>query len=269
MNDISIIGCGNMGAAIGAALSESYRVHMYNPHRDKTEAFAKEHKVVIEESLSSALSTSSIILIAVKPQVLATLYPELGSVKGKRWISIAAGIPLEILQEKLSSDEVVRFMPNIAAKEKKSVTAVAFANGASEAFKAEAMAIANSFGSAFALPESQFAAFIGISGSGIAYMFQFIHAMALGGVNEGIPYPTAVSIVRDTMESAITLQRKSGKNPIELMSTVCSAGGTTIAGIQALSKGAFDGIVGDGVHASAKKSMILETNAINKGKIKK
>jgi pyrroline-5-carboxylate reductase len=119
------------------------------------------------------------------------------------------------------------------------------------------MKIADTFGSAFELSEAMMPAFIGISGSGIAYVFQFLHAMALGGTREGIPYQKSIQIACDTLLSAVMLQKQSGQNPIDLLSSVCSAGGTTIEGIEALEKNAFDHAVIEAVTVAAEKSKRL------------
>ncbi|WP_320130573.1 pyrroline-5-carboxylate reductase [uncultured Sphaerochaeta sp.] len=261
MNKIGIIGCGNMGGAIATALStkKDWEVSLYDSDADRATGLAIELDCLSTSSLEELLKTNQYILLAVKPQVLPSLYPILSkNASSKYWISIAAGIPLSVLSEKLGTQNIVRFMPNIAAKTKKAVTAIATCVKADKELSDSAMEIATSFGSAFALPESQFAAFIGISGSAIAYAFQFFHALAMGGVEEGIPYPTALAIARDTCISAATLQQETGKGAVELATMVCSAGGTTIKGMKALATGGFDATVMSAVSAAASKSRELE-----------
>ena len=128
----------------------------------------------------------------------------------------------------LQSNRIVRFMPNLAAKCNKSVTAICGAIKTSSNDKNLAYKIALMFGNAFFLDEDKFSAFIGISGSAIAFVFEFAHALALGGTHEGIAYDTSLDIAFATMESARALYEVDKENPISLMSKVCSAGGTTI-----------------------------------------
>lgn len=248
---IGIIGCGNMGGAIATALVKQggHTVLSYDHHKDKVEATGARYT-----SLEELLHESDIALIAIKPQHLPPLFPTLKASPVKRWISIAAGIDLKSLKEALGTSAVVRLMPNIAAKVGKSVTVVCADDDCPSDLKEQALAIANSFGSASYLKESLLPAFTGISGSGIAYVFQFMHAMALGGTRMGIPYSQSVEIVRQTMESAIALQGTTEKNPIELMMSVCSAAGTTIEGVAALERGGFDNAVIDAVTDSARKA---------------
>ncbi len=249
---IGILGCGNMGGAIATALVQEGKdtVLAYDHTRAKVEESGAGYV-----SMQELLSQSDLIVIAVKPQGIPALYPALRQASPcEGWISIAAGISLATLKENLGTSKVVRFMPNIAAKVKKSVTAVCADAECPQSLREKAFAIATSFGSACALDESLLPAFTGISGSGIAYMFQFMHAMALGGTRMGIAYPKSVEVVRDTMESAIALARATEKNPIDLMMGVCSAGGTTIEGVAALERNQFDNAVIEAVTDSANKS---------------
>ena len=259
---VSVIGCGNMGSSIARALGSSGRfsLTLYDTARSKADSLG----LPVADSLEDALKASEIIVLAVKPQVIGELYDTLSEYNDKSYISILAGVPLEVLEYKLDADNIARFMPNIAARACKAVTAIAFSSASDDEFKAAAREIALSFGSAFVLDEALFPAFIGLSGSGIAYAFQFIHAMAMGAVEEGIAYPRAVEIASDTLESAFSLVKETGKSPVELATMVCSAGGTTIKGMNALSANGFDNAVIKAVSAATEKSIELEKNALER-----
>lgn len=249
---IGILGCGNMGGAIASALVQEGKDTIL-AHDHSTQKVEESGATFVSQK--DLLGRSDLIVLAVKPQAFPSLYPALShATPCMGWISIAAGIDLKTLREKLGTDKVVRFMPNIAAKVRKSVTAVCADESCPQELKDKAFSIASSFGSACLLGESLLPAFIGISGSGIAYVFQFLHAMALGGTRMGIPYPKSVEVVRSTMESAIALSQATGKNPIDLMMGVCSAGGTTIEGVAALERNQFDNAVIEAVTDSANKS---------------
>ena len=258
---ISVIGCGNMGGAIASALAASeWEVSVYDKAEEKAIALAEGTGISVLSSLEEA-SGSNAIILAVKPQVLPTLYESLKEVDTGLWISIAAGVPLSVLEDHIGTENVVRFMPNIAAASRKSVTAIAAGSDVSTEQKDLALSIASSFGSAYFIQENLFPAFIGISGSGIAFFFEMMHQMAMAGVKEGIPYPEALSIVRDTALSAAEIARKTGKNAIELETMVCSAAGTTIEGVKALQDGGFASTVINAVESAASKSVELETKA--------
>lgn len=259
---ISFLGCGNMGGAIAHAVSGFHEVTVFDTDMDKAKSLASSIGAQAASTVEAALEASECIVIAVKPQVLPSLYPILRA--DRKYISIAAGVPLEVLKREIGTKNIVRFMPNIAAKAKAAVTAVAADADCDGEFLKEAVSIAQSFGSAFPLSEALFPAFIGISGSAIAYMFEFIHALALGGTDQGISYPESVKIVTDTLSSAVALIKDSGKNPAELMTMVCSAKGTTIKGMEALYEGNFDSTVMNAVIRASEKSQELEKAAKEK-----
>ncbi|MBR6235837.1 MAG: pyrroline-5-carboxylate reductase [Spirochaetales bacterium] len=263
MARISVIGAGNMGGAFAEALSKRKDISLciYDSCRTCADKIAgTKANVTVLDSMDQARG-SDVVVIAVKPQVLPQIYDQLSALKPGFFISIAAGVTLEKLTKNLTSEKVVRFMPNIAAKIGHAVTAVAYSPALSSDERKMAMDIALSVGTAFELEESLFSAFIGISGSGIAYMFEMMHQMAMGGVRQGIPYPKALSIVADTMLSAANLQKETGKNAVELEAMVCSAKGTTIEGVAALTEGGFGAALINAVTAAARKSEELEKKA--------
>lgn len=263
---ISIIGCGNMGGAIARPLSEysDIELSLYDNDKKRLESFSKEIGAMALESIEDSLS-SDIVILAVKPQILPSLYSILKGAKCS-FISIAAGIPLEILEKNLENNNIVRFMPNIAAEIKQSVTAVIPSKKASKDLAHDALTIAESFGSAFLMDESKLPSFIGVSGSGIAYVFEFLHALSMGAVHEGMPYNEALSIARETVVAACNLQESRNLSPVEMATMVCSAGGTTIEGMKALADGAFDSTVEKAVIAASQKSIKLETQLLKKDK---
>ena len=140
------------------------------------------------------------------------------------------------------------------------VTAVCFSKDADDAFKKDAIKVASAIGSAFILPEKSFSAFIGSSGSLIAFALEFIRASAMGAVNMGIPYKEAENIVADTVSSALTLL-KDGKSAGELIPSICSAAGTTIRGMEALEENGFANALYKAVKASAERSDEMEIDS--------
>lgn len=246
---IGVLGCGNMGGAIVKALSG--KVNVCDRHSDRIEA-AGGYSV----DFMYLIATSDILILALKPQTLRKLYPRIAETDAKI-ISIAAGISVEELETALNKKEVVRFMPSLAAKCRNSVTAVC-RQSASDEFYKKAVEIASSFGEAVEIPESMMDGFIALSGSGIAYVLQFAHAMAMAGTREGIPYPRALEIAEKTMRSAVALQEAEKRSPAAIIPDICSAAGTTIEGISVLEKTGFNASVMDAVHATAKRSKQLQ-----------
>ena len=259
---ITVIGTGNMGGAFAESLSGNPEIELsvFDSYRPCADKVAEGRPIAVLDDMTGAKG-SDVVIIAVKPQVLPEIYQDLADLRPELFISIAAGVTLEKLQKNLGTKKVVRFMPNIAAKVGKAVTAVAFTDLITDDEKKLAMMVAKSVGSAFELEENLFSAFIGISGSGIAYMFDLMHNIAMGGVKEGIPYAKGLSIVADTMISAAALQKETGKNAIDLEAMVCSAKGTTIEGVAKLAEGGFASAVQNAVSAAAERSRELEKKA--------
>ena len=259
MKTIGFIGTGNMGGAIIRSVSplKSWQVIVYDV-RSEVAALLAQETGCVHASFEEVLSRSDIIVLAVKPQILPSLYPKLKGQGKKGYISMAAGVSLETLTENLGTKEVVRIMPNIAASVGKAVTALAVHPQASKELADESMRLVRSFGSAHVLEEKYFGAFIGISGSAIATVFAFLHGMAMGGVHEGLPYGKALELISDTAQSAIALVRSSGRHPQELLTQVCSPGGTTIESIQVLEAGAFAGLLMESVEAASERAQELE-----------
>ncbi|MCK5157313.1 MAG: pyrroline-5-carboxylate reductase [Spirochaetales bacterium] len=270
MKKIGFIGCGNMGSSMARAFALSIKdidLYLYDTDSNKSSLLASELSAnaalsaQVSTSVESLIMQTDITFLAVKPQILPQLYSVLAKIKNNHsYISIAAGISIDSLSKGLNSNQVIRFMPNIAASVSKAVTAVASNSKAEEKFIQEAFKLAQACGTAFSLPEKLFPAFIGISGSAIAFFYQFLHAVALGGTKEGISYSQSLSIASQTFSGAIELLLTSGSSPQELITTVTSAAGTTIDGIIALEDGGMNAAVIKAVSAASGKARDLENS---------
>ena len=262
MKTMGFIGCGNMGGAIirSVAPAKKWHVLVHDVLEETARALASETGAEYAP-LDELLKASDIVVLAVKPQILPDLYATLRKHTGKQWISMAAGISLETLAVQLHTENVVRIMPNIAAADKKAVTAVTPHPNADKTLIDTTMEFANLFGAAHRIDEKHFAAFIGVSGSAIATTFSFLHGIAMGGVHEGLPYATALALISDTVESATSLVRESKKHPEELLTQVCSPGGLTIETMQVLYENGFMGILMESVEAASQKALELELKA--------
>ncbi len=126
MKNIGFIGCGIMGGAIAKALSKDpgFKIFVHDTRLEQAESLARETGATAC-SFDTLMANCSLVVLAVKPQVLPSLYTSLRKLsEGKRWISLAAGVALETLAQQLMSTQIVRIMPNIAAQVGKAVTAI-------------------------------------------------------------------------------------------------------------------------------------------------
>ncbi len=249
-NSVGFIGCGNMGGAIFSALRRSVpelKISVFDPDERKTSVLDAHVCLTPVE----AAETSDITVLAVKPQILPQVCQDLPQ---GRYISLAAGISLEQLSELLPGSEVIRFMPTMAALASSSPVAVCWNQELRPAWTDDALEIAQCAGQAIPIDESLMPAFIGVSGSGIAFIFQFIHALALGGTLSGLSYERSLELSKETMKGAVAFLEQTQMNPAEAVTLVTSPGGTTIAGISALEAGGFTPAVMKAVQTATEKS---------------
>lgn len=260
MKRIGIVGFGVMGEAFAVGLRKKMpeaSLAAFDVRRDRVEAAAKTIGLEPARDASDAFA-SDITLLCVKPQDLAALASEVrGASRGRRVISILAGKKIQTISEALGTENVARFMPNISALKGTCLVGISLHPEADEQTRKDSTAVAEAVGKPFAIPEKLMSAMTGVSGSGLAYVLAFVHAMSLGGVAAGFDYDTALAIATAGLESAASLLR-DGAHPMELASRITSAGGTTIQGIRALEKGGLTASVMEAVEAAARKASEME-----------
>jgi len=260
MNRIGIVGFGVMGEAFAAGLRKKMpqaALVAFDVRREAVERGAKTLGVQPARDAAEAFGCD-LTLLCVRPQDFASLAGEVRSAsRGRRVISILVGRKVQTIAEALATENVARFMPNIAALKGASMVGVSLHVGADEQMRRDALSIAEAVGTPLEIPEKLMSAMTGVSGSGLAYVLTFVHAMALGGVAAGFDYRVALSVAVSALESAASLL-KDGAHPMELASRVTSAGGTTIPGIRALERGGFTAAVMEAVEAAARKATEME-----------
>jgi pyrroline-5-carboxylate reductase len=150
-------------------------------------------------------------------------------------------------------------MPNIAAMTGDAAVAVCHNAYVNDTQRKLAFSILSSIGLAVEITENKMDAVTGLSGSGPAFVFSMIEALADGGVLMGLPRDTALSLATQTVYGAASMLRETGKHPAELREAVTSPGGTTAEGLFTLESGGFRHLVSGAVRAAAEKSALLGT----------
>jgi len=262
---IFFIGAGNMGGAILVALAESgypvSSVFFYEPNNEVANKVAEKSKATRLASLTEGFSKADIVFLCVKPQIFSKISAVLRKeieISGKEPIvvSIMAGVTLAALHAALKIKNIVRTMPNIAVTVKKGTVAIA-EGGVEESVLQTVEFLLSTCANTVRVFESQMDAVTGLSGSGPAFVFQFVEALAMSGVKAGLSRDTAMRLALSTIEGSVEMLKGSELNPGELTANVCSPAGTTIAGIQELENRAFRGAVMAAVEAAAKRSIEL------------
>jgi pyrroline-5-carboxylate reductase len=206
------------------------------------------------------VATSDVLVLAVKPQTMPALLEEIRHAVTERHviISIAAGITLKQLADGLLANyRLVRVMPNTPCLVGESAAGFATGPGAKPEDAAVVEKLFNAVGKAFALPESLLDAVTGLSGSGPAFVYVLIDALADGGVRMGLPRDAALTLAAQTVLGSARMVLETKQHPMVLKDAVASPGGTTIAGLQALERGGFRAALMDAVEAATRRSTEL------------
>ncbi len=191
--------------------------------------------LVSEDNLTAAVGSDAVFL-CVKPAATLAVLSELAPVLGDALVvSIAAGVSLADLQAATGpGTPVIRAMPNTPALVRRGATAYALGESATAAHAALAGQVFGALGDAHQVDEKLINAVNGLSGSGPAYVFLVIEALADGGVLMGLPRPLAASLAAQTVLGAAEMVRQTGRHPADLREAVASPGGTTIAALEFL-----------------------------------
>ena len=257
---IGCIGLGNMGSAICIGLSNILHpknIFGYDVDSSKVQHLSQKINLCAAGSIQELSDKSDVIILAVKPNMVETVSREIKTKKTNNLIiSIAAGITLAKLSERLGdSYRIIRCMPNTPALIGEGITVLSTIS-ATENDMQIAQTIFGAVGKVMILPESLMDAVTALSGSGPAYVFTFIQAMADSGVKLGLSRNDALTLAAQTVLGAAKMVLQ-GDEPIVLRGKVTSPGGTTIDAIHILEKSGFSGIVMDAIEAAYNKSKKL------------
>ena len=230
-NKAIIIGYGNMGSVIADGIrAAGGQTTVVEKDPDRVARAAKAGHEVAASPEQADLEGAATVL-AVKPQDFLSMTDAYGLLfRDRPVISIMAGVPIALISQVCYTSQVARIMPNLAGAFGKAAVGLAFAEEAESEVRETAHTVAASLGSVTEVPESRIPAVTGVSGSGIAFVFSFIHGLALGGTRAGIAYPKALDMALDVVEGAVVALRQTGIHPSDYSSRVASPGGTTIEG---------------------------------------
>ncbi|MGB8368693.1 MAG: pyrroline-5-carboxylate reductase [Limisphaerales bacterium] len=223
-------------------------------------AFTKETGAKTTASSADVLQFASALILAVKPdQVAGVLAEQRGNFTNEHLlISIAAGVTLAKMEAAVpAGTRVIRVMPNTPALVGEAAAAFAPGKSATAADGELAKKLLSAVGIAFPVKESLLDAVTGLSGSGPAYVYQFIEALSDGGVAAGLPRDMATKLAAQTVLGAAKMVLETGQHPGALKDQVTSPGGTTIEGLHELEKGKLRGVVMSAVRAATEKSKKL------------
>ncbi|MFQ5559281.1 MAG: pyrroline-5-carboxylate reductase [Nitrospinota bacterium] len=261
---ILFIGGGNMGEALLKGLRSSPEtkalpIIVSDPDTKRLEFLKSTYNVEVAKKNRAAAEDSDTIVLAVKPEVMQGVLSEIfDKAADKLIVSIAAGITLSSIRSQLpETGRVVRVMPNTPALSGEGVSALSFSENVAKREQDFVQSIFEAVGKTVVVQEKLMDGVTGLSGSGPAFIFLVIEALADAGVKMGISRETALLLSAQTVKGAAEMALATGKHPAVLKDMVTSPGGTTISGLHALEKGSVRGSFINAVEVAAKKAQEL------------
>ncbi len=266
---VGFVGFGRMGSALAlgaveAGVLKTQHVAVYDTDAS---ALKRAHAFRTAKSLGEVVERSELIFLCVKPQVMRTVLAELGPLVGaanqagrqkKCFVSIAAGVTLEILQRALGPGvPVIRVMPNTPALLGAGMSAVSAGSFASPSHVRRATAVLAAVGDVVTVPENLMDAVTAVSGSGPAYFFYLTEAIAASAKELGLSDETARRLAHQTACGAGVMLKNRPESAEELRRQVTSPGGTTAAAMEEFETKGFKEIVQRAIKRAAERSKEL------------
>lgn len=252
---IGFIGGGKMAEALIAGIKKN------TPNKiiasdilEKRRNYLEKTYDITTKSNQDIAKNSDVIILAVKPQNMSLVLDEIVQeiTSDEIIVSIAAGIKIEYLQNKLQTKKIARAMPNIPVLVRAGTTALSFSNELSEKDITKVQAIFSSVGTTLTIPETSMPAMSPLSGSSPAFIALFLEALIDAGIKYGIPKEQAQTAIINTIIGTSELL-KTGISPKDLRTMVTSPEGITAEGINVFENKNLKKIVADALNAAIKK----------------
>lgn len=263
---IAVIGGGTMGEAIIKSLLRKklagrQDIVVSDISGARLDALHKNYGIKIASDNADAVNNVQVVILAVKPQELMPVLDQISKhIKKQLVISIAAGMSLDLIRQKLESKQIVRAMPNTPAQVGKGMTVWVNTDGLSKENYEIAQRILSAMGEEIHFTNEKYIDMAtAVSGSGPAYVFYFIEALIDAGVHIGLPREIAQKLVLETIIGSVETMKKMSKHPAELKNMVTSPGGTTSEALLHLESGGMKSQLINAVLAAYTKAGKLAT----------
>lgn len=262
---IGFIGAGNMAEALirgllqGGVVAPSHIIAS-GPRAERLAELASTYQIETTTDNVAVARKAEILVLSIKPQILEKVVREVASAvqQGALLISVAAGVDTPAIESHLPSGaRVVRAMPNMPALVRAGATAIARGRHAHDADVAEAKVIFDAVGLTVVLDEIHIDAVTGLSGSGPAYIFLILEALADAGVKVGLSRRNAQKLAAQTVMGSAKLLLDTDEHPGRLKDMVTSPGGTAIAGLHTLEEGGLRTTLINAVETATKRAREL------------
>ncbi|GHT20722.1 pyrroline-5-carboxylate reductase [Planctomycetales bacterium] len=261
---IGFIGTGHMARALARGFLKTQTVTKeqlfgFDINEESAKKFVAQTGGTTVGTAKELVTGSDIVFLAVKPQQMSEVLRQLGALRAHGfnplWITIAPGIPIHTyLKDIGNTARLVRVMPNTPCVVGEGVSGFCISEGTTPNDVKTVTDLLSTVGIALLFPERQLDAVAGLSGSGPAYIYIMIEALADGGVKMGLSRENALTLAAHTVQGTAKMVLSTDEHPASLKDKVCSPRGTTISGVHALEKGGFRNAIIDAVEAATKRS---------------
>jgi pyrroline-5-carboxylate reductase len=262
---IATIGSGVMAEAMIAGLLRGElvppeQVVASHPRAERRQALSAEYGIHTVGSNADAVRDADVVLLAIKPQMLGRVGPELAPVlrRGQLVLSIIAGATTTALIGILGHDQVVRSMPNTPARLGRGMTVWYATPETTSDQRAQAAALLGALGHEIEVDDERFVAMAtAVSGTGPTYVFLVMEALIDAAVHLGFPRHVAHDLVVETLEGSTFFAKQSGDHPAVLRNMVTSPGGTSAAALHELESGRLRTVLSEAVWAAYRRTVEL------------
>ena len=262
MNKIAFIGTGNMGGAIVRAVcsvTQAEKVHISNRTAARSEALAQECGCRIAKDNNACAQDADFVFLGVKPYAVRDVLREIAPTLKKEQVivSMAAGVESGAMRDIVPDNSIVRILPNTPCAIGRGLVLIAPCGSVKQAKIDELAELLAPCGRVDFTDEAHADAGMTVGGATPAFTYQFIEALADGGVLTGLTRADALSWAAQAVAGSAELVLQSGKHPGQLKDEVCSPGGSTIEGIKTLEAHAFRAAAMKAVEAAYEKNKKL------------
>lgn len=260
---IGFVGAGQMARAMAqgfvrAGLLAEKQIAAADPVPAALDEFRRLLPGATTADHAQLVKRCEILVLAMKPQQAKAALAQLhGALADKLVISIVTGIRLPVLAEGLGPCRLVRVMPNTPCLVGQSASAFCLGSGVTEADRQLVAQLLGSVGLAIEVEEKLLDAVTGLSGSGPAFVYVMIEALADGGVRMGLARDVALRLAAQTVKGAAEMILQTGEHPGVLKDRVASPGGTTVAGLHVIEDRGVRGALISAVEAAARRATEL------------
>jgi len=262
---VGILGTGNMGEALIHGLLYGHlcrpdQIFCSDVRPERLKVVREKYGVKTTSHNTEVVKQSEIIILSVKPQIMKQVVGEIAKYLdlSKLIISIAAGVPMDAIESCARKDlKLIRVMPNICVSVREGASAIAGGKHAQKEDLMMAKTIFDSVGKSLFIEEDLLDAVTGLSGSGPAYIFLIIDALADAGVKVGLSRDDALILAPQTVLGAAKMLIETGEHPGKLKDMVTSPGGTAIAGLHTLEEGGLRTTLINAVEVATQRSKAL------------